>query len=45
MVIELRRFSALRTRRGSCSQMVIDPADYGDTMQLPGGPQESLLKG
>lgn len=25
--------------------MVIDPADYDDTMQLPGGPQEKFAEG
>jgi hypothetical protein len=40
MVIELRRVCSFRTLRGWRRQMVIDPADYGDTMQLPGGLQE-----
>jgi hypothetical protein len=40
MVIELRRVSAFRAMLGSSRQMVIDPGDYDDTMQLPGGLQE-----
>jgi hypothetical protein len=40
MVIELRWVCAFRTPRGWRRQMVIDPADYDDTMQQLGGLQE-----
>jgi hypothetical protein len=41
MVIELYWVSAFRTMLGWRRQMVIDPADYGDTMQLAGEPQKA----
>src|SRR6516164_3823847 len=41
MVIELRGFPLFRTRVGSRRQMVVDAADYHDTMQVPGGSQQA----
>jgi len=36
MVTEVDRRDAVRTMRGSMRQMIIDPGDYDDSMQLAG---------
>jgi hypothetical protein len=36
MVTEVGRLDVVRTMRGSIRQMIIDPGDYGDSMQLAG---------
>jgi hypothetical protein len=41
MVIKSRGVSAFRTMLGARRQMVIDPADYGDTMQPLGEPRKA----
>jgi|GraSoiStandDraft_12_1057312.scaffolds.fasta_scaffold81002_3 hypothetical protein len=40
MVTEVGRVDAVRTMLGSIRQMVIDPGDYDDSMQLAGEPQK-----
>ncbi len=36
MVTEVSRLDVVRTMRGSIRQMIIDPGDYDDSMQLAG---------